>query len=106
MRFQIFKRKRPMQYDPLIQEYLAGPAVIERAVAGMSDVQLDARPVPGKWSTREVICHLSDCEILYAQRMQRVLAEEQPALANADPERMLQHLAYDKRDVAEELAVI
>lgn len=92
--------------NPLIEEYLAGPAVLEKAVAGMSAAQLDARPIPGKWSTREVVCHLSDCEILYAQRIQRVLAEDKPALANADPDLLLRNLCYDKRDVAEELALV
>jgi len=90
----------------LIDDYLAGATVIEKAVAGMTDAQLDARPIPGKWTTREVVCHLSDCEILYAQRMARVLVEDKPALANADPDLIRQHLAYDKRCVQEELAVI
>jgi len=90
----------------LIDDYLAGATVIEKAVAGMTDAQLDARPVPGKWSTRAVVCHLADCEILYAQRMTRVLTEDRPALANADPDLIQRNLAYDQRCVQEELAVI
>jgi len=44
----------------LIDEYLAGPQLLRQAIAGMSREQLLARPIPGKWSTLEVICHLAD----------------------------------------------
>jgi hypothetical protein len=90
----------------LIAEYLAGAELLEKAVAGMTDAHLDARPIAGKWSTREVVCHLADCEILYARRMTRVISEDKPALANADPDALLKNLSYDQRSVAEELAVV
>ena len=44
----------------LTDAYLAGPPALRQAVAGMSREQLTARPVPGKWSTLEVVCHLAD----------------------------------------------
>ena len=55
-----------MNYDALIEQYLAGPGLLRRAVAGMTRDQLLARPVPGKWSTQEVVCHLADYEPIYA----------------------------------------
>ena len=36
------------------------PAVIRKAVVGMSGETLASRRVPGKWSTLEVLCHLAD----------------------------------------------
>jgi hypothetical protein len=44
----------------LIKQYLAGPDLLRRAIAGMEKEQLLARPIPGKWSTQEVVCHLAD----------------------------------------------
>ena len=41
-----------------IDDYLAGPTLLRQKVAGMTREQLIARPIPGKWSTLEVICHL------------------------------------------------
>ena len=41
----------------------------------MTQEQLVARPVPGRWSTLEVICHLADFEIIGADRIKRVIAE-------------------------------
>ena len=52
----------------LLNDYIAGPEMLRHAVAGMSREQLLARPIPGKWSTHEVVCHLADCEILYADK--------------------------------------
>ena len=67
-----------MDYAQLIDDYLAGPQKLRAAVAGMTAEQLDARPIPGKWSTKQVICHVADYEPVYVDRMKRVIAEEQP----------------------------
>jgi hypothetical protein len=95
-----------MNYDALIEQYLAGPGLLRRAVAGMTGEQLLARPIPGKWSTREVVCHLADYEPIYADRMKRVIALNGPELPKGDPGLFAARLAYDRRDVDEELALI
>ena len=92
--------------DKLIEEYLAGPQKLRDAVANMTDDQLDAKPVPGRWSTRQVVCHITDCEIVYADRMKRVIVEDNPAMLNLDPDAFAAGLAYDQRDVEEELQLI
>jgi hypothetical protein len=43
----------------------------------MDRSQLLARPIPRKWSTLEVVCHLADFEIVYADRIKRVIAENE-----------------------------
>jgi len=90
----------------LIDAYLAGVPTLRRAVAGMSREQLVARPVPGKWSTLEVVCHLADFEPILADRMKRVIAEDQPPLIGADEKCFAAALAYHQRDAEEELALI
>jgi len=40
-----------------------GAAGVERSLA------------PGKWSVREIVCHLADCEIVFAFRLRQALAE-------------------------------
>jgi hypothetical protein len=32
-------------------------------------------PAPGKWSAREILCHLADCEIVFAFRLRQTLAQ-------------------------------
>ena len=95
-----------MNHDALIDEYLAGSGVLRRAIAGMTREQLLARPIAGKWSTQDVVCHLADYEPIYADRMKRVIALDQPELLKGDPERFAASLAYDQREVDEELALI
>jgi hypothetical protein len=90
----------------LIQDYLAGPATLRKAVAGLSSEQLRARPVPGKWSTLEVVCHLSDFEPILADRMKRIIALDNPTLLGADENRFASALAYHDRDLEEELGLI
>jgi uncharacterized damage-inducible protein DinB len=90
----------------LVENYLAGVPTLRDAVAGMSREQLLARPVPGKWSTLEVVCHLADFEPIVADRMKRVIAEDRPALVGADEKRFAAALAYHQREAEEELAVI
>lgn len=89
-----------------IDDYLAGPSMLRQAVAGMTREQVLARPVPGRWSTLEVICHLADFDPVYADRMKRVIALEQPSLLGADENRFAATLAYHDRDLDEELDII
>lgn len=69
----------------------------------MSEEQLNARPVAGKWSTRQVVCHLADFEPIYADRMKRVIAEQCPTFFGGDPDKFAARLAYDHRSVEAEL---
>jgi hypothetical protein len=88
-----------MKYDAEIEQYLAGPGLLRRAVAGRTGDHLLARPIPGKWSTQEVVFHLADYEPIYADRMKRVIALEEPALLPGDPALFAARLAYGHRNV-------
>ncbi|MCI0683394.1 MAG: DinB family protein, partial [Gemmataceae bacterium] len=90
----------------LIDDYLAGPRLLRNAVAGLTREQLLARPIPGKWSTLEVVCHLADFDPILADRMKRIIAEERPALLGADENRFAAALAYHDRDLEEELTIL
>ena len=90
----------------LIEAYLEGPVALRKAVAGMSREQVLARPVAGKWSTLEVVCHLADFDPILADRMKRIIAEDKPQLLGADEKHFAAALAYHQRDVEEELTII
>ena len=93
-------------FASLIERYAAGPEQLRTAVTGMSEAELDAAPVPGKWSTRQVVCHIADFELVYADRMKRVVAESEPTFFGGDPDLFAARLAYDCRSVEEELQMI
>jgi hypothetical protein len=93
--------------DQLADTYLKGAADLRAAVRGMTREQLVARPVAGKWSTLEVVCHISDFEPVLVDRMKRILAAKEPPLLLAlDENHLAEALHYHDRDAEEELALI
>lgn len=95
-----------MSLETLIDQYATGPRLLRQAVAGMTRQQVTARPIAGKWSTLEVVCHIADFEPIYADRTKRALAEENPLIMSGDPDLFQRKLAYDARDLEEELTLI
>lgn len=95
-----------MPYDELIARYAAGPQHLRQTIQGMSAAQVDAAPIAGLWSTRFVVCHIADFEIVYADRMKRVIAEREPTFFGGDPDTFAASLAYGQRDVDVEVQVI
>jgi hypothetical protein len=93
-------------HSELIASYLAGVDTLKKAVAGMTSEQLKAKPVPGKWSTLECVCHLSDFEPILADRMKRIITHPKPLLMGADENLFAQLLSYNDRDLAEELSIV
>lgn len=90
----------------LIAAYEAGPAQLSETVSGMTHEQLVARPVAGKWSTLEVVCHLADCEQFFADRMKRTVAMNRPLLMAADIEYYSAACDYQQHELQEELQLL
>ncbi|MHB8050856.1 MAG: DinB family protein [Coriobacteriia bacterium] len=92
--------------DELIVRYRAGLGLLRQTLQDLDDGQLDARPVPGKLSTREVLAHTADCEQFYADRMKRTIAMDRPLLLGADGWLYPEALHYQNRDVQLDLRLI
>jgi len=89
-----------------IDAYLDGPTRLRRVVADLSPQHLKACPIPGKWSTLEVVCHLVDSEQAWCHRMKRVIAEEKPLLIGYDESRFTASLGYHQHDLKTELTLL
>jgi hypothetical protein len=87
----------------LIAAYEQGIADVRAAVAGMTAEQARSRPIPGKWSTLEVVAHLVDTEIYYTDRIERTIALERPLLLGVDERPYPERLNYQAFDLAEQL---
>lgn len=94
-----------MSATELIDAYRGGIEALEAVVAGLTPEQARAKPADGSWSITQIVAHLSDTEALFAERMKRVLAEDRPPLPVADPDGYVRALAYNDRDLAEEVAL-
>lgn len=96
----------PNPIEELLTAYSTGPLLLRESVRGFTAEQVRTPAPPGRWSALEVVCHISDFELVYADRMKRVVAEERPTLFGGDPDLFAARLAYGQRDLEEELAVI
>jgi hypothetical protein len=82
-------------------DYLAEtPATIERLVEGLTDEDRRRR-VPGvEFSVLENICHLLDIEREgYSVRIQRLLEEDDPVLADIDGSRLARERDYNSQNM-------
>jgi hypothetical protein len=83
----------------LIERYAAGAAVPGEAIRGLTAAELNAFPVPGTWSIQQIIIHLMDSDLIGADRMKRVAAENTPPqLIGYDETAFAENLTYDKLD--------
>jgi hypothetical protein len=94
--------------DPctLIKAYSCGYELLCNAVSSTSKSSWDVIPIEGKWSIRQVVCHLADSELVYADRMKRVIAEDNPTFFDADPDVFLPALNCSQRSLETELNLI
>jgi hypothetical protein len=89
----------------LIAAYEQGIDDLRSAVAGMTQEQVLARPIPGKWSTIECVSHLADAEVFFTDRIERTIALERPLLIAIDERPYPERLNYQALDLAEQLAL-
>lgn len=50
------------------------PEKLEALLNKLSDEQIEKRPAPGKWSVREIMAHLADCEVAFGFRLRQAAA--------------------------------
>ncbi len=61
--------------DPL-KVIAATAKQLERLTETLGPEGLQRALAPGKWSAREILCHLADCELVFAFRLRQTLAED------------------------------
>lgn len=88
--------------DPL-EVIAATPAQLATFVRALGPERLEKKPAPGKWSAREIICHLADCEIVFAYRLRQALAEDRHVIQPFDQDKWA--AAYAAYDAPAALAV-
>ncbi len=53
----------------------------------LPDEQIALAAPTGKWSAREIVAHLADCELVFAFRLRQTLAEDGPIIQPFDQDR-------------------
>ena len=72
----------PVEPQALLQALEASRLQVLAAVDSRSDDALAAQPAPGEWSVRQALEHMLFAEGLFAERIGRLIEEDQPNLAS------------------------
>ena len=81
----------------LLERFRRGAELVASALTGAAGLEVDFKPEPGKWSVRQIVAHLSDAEIVAADRFRRMIAEDNPFIAQFDEKKWAEHLDYDRK---------
>lgn len=84
----------------LLERFRRGGELVAVVTTGVAGAENDYSPGPGKWSIRQIVCHLSDSEIVGADRLRRVIAEDNPTLMNYDEKAWAENLDYRTRKLS------
>lgn len=75
---------RAVPLETLLHAYESAPTRLRKALTGLSDEHLRARPREGKWSILEIAMHLTDSELMGAGRFRLAYAEPGSTLVGYD----------------------
>jgi hypothetical protein len=96
-----------MDRSVLIHALSTTPGRLAALLQELNDARTDAAP-PGEWSVRTVAAHLRDDEFLVTRlRVERMLAEDHPALVPFDEQRWAETRSRDREalhQIAEDFA--
>src|SRR3954469_20606910 len=79
----------------LIDKFEDGSRKLAKAVEHLDRNDLLAVPVPGKWSIQQLVVHMMDSDLVLADRMKRVIAEDRPTLQAFDENLWMKNLHYE-----------
>ncbi len=85
--------------DRLLHNLKSLPNELDDLLKDLDEETLRWRPIPNKWSIKEIMCHLRDMERLaYLARYRRILSEDNPLLPNVDQDRLAFESDYINQD--------
>lgn len=90
----------------LLVAYRAGAQLLREAVEGMDAQAMRARPIEGKMSSLEVLCHIVDSDQFMCDRIKRTIAIDKPLLMGVESASYPGPLKYHDRDIELDLRLL
>lgn len=96
----------------IIEEYERGAEKLKLALRGLTHEDMlcppaaDAGPDVGKWTIQQVVIHLADADAAFADRIKRIVAEDDPVLQAWDENRFVQRLHYHDQSAEDAVAIV
>ncbi|QDV34547.1 DinB family protein [Tautonia plasticadhaerens] len=94
-----------MTLDVLIDRFENGGPLLAYSITNLSREHELARPGPGAWSVAELVVHMLDSDLVGADRIKRVIAEDSPTLLAYDENAWLARLGYEDLPVEEAVSM-
>jgi hypothetical protein len=88
----------------ILERFRRGAELLAVATTGAAGPELDFKP-EGKWSVRQLVCHLADTEAVSVMRFRQIIAEDNPTLIVFDQDKWTANLDYDKRKISQALDI-
>jgi uncharacterized damage-inducible protein DinB len=95
----------------LIEQYASGGERLADSIRGWNEADLrrlppaSAGPEAGKWTMQQLLIHLQDAELSFADRIRRVIAMDEPALLKWDENAFTARLHYDEQSSADAVEI-
>ena len=90
----------------IIDQYENGGEKLRLAIRGLTRDDMLQFPVPGTWSIQQIVIHLQDSELVIADRIKRVIAEEKASLLAFDESRWVTDLRYEDQSVDDAVTIV
>jgi uncharacterized damage-inducible protein DinB len=69
--------KSPANKDSVIAQYIEGPTLLEGAITGLKEANLDTAPPKGGWTIRQIVHHIVDGDDLWKICIKQALGNDQ-----------------------------
>ncbi len=88
------------ELSDILERFRRGAELVAIATTGAAGPELDFQPGEGKWSVRQIVCHLADYELIAAMRFRQMIAEDNPSIPAADQDAWATKLDYSHRKIS------
>ena len=101
----------PENQDEVLELFRQGPDILENALSGLSDIDLDYAPANGGWTIRQIIHHISDGDDIWKTYIKITLGNEKAEFSLnwylAFPQvEWAKKWSYEKRSIGESIALL
>jgi hypothetical protein len=103
--------KAPEDRDDAISRFREGPMLLEHAVMGLTDSELDFKPSGGGWSIRQIVHHIVDGDDIWKLGIKMAIGNEQAEFSlgwysSLTQDTWADRWAYSQRSIGTSLSLL
>jgi hypothetical protein len=98
----LMQRLAGQTHEDILAQYVDGPDILERALSGLNESDLDTARSPGKWTIRQIVHHIVDGDDIWKTCLKAALGNSGCVYHFDwyDQERWVEQLDYAGREIA------